>query len=548
MRLGADLSIEYANSVACEITGWRLDQMLGKPVARVVYLLQDENDYPLEKHLQKALDERAIHSVQDVALQLKARRGDDVFIEYSFAPVAPDNESGFVGGVFAFADVTDRRNQFSTLLWNSTHDALTGLVNRDEIERRLDAAILTAKRNNWMSTLLYLDLDQFKVVNDTCGHAAGDKLLKQLSGLMADMLRSRDTLARLGGDEFAVLLDKCPVVEAEAIARKLQTAISKHRFIWDEKLFHVGVSVGIVEISSTYDEVSELLIHADTACYHAKESGRNTIQIHRSGDMDLDEKRSQLNIVADINEALEENKFRLYFQKLSSVDNDQESRWEVLVRMFNRPGDFLLPGAFLPSAERFGLIKQIDLWVLEHCLSEVSAMCRETESVFPLLNINVSGATVSNDDYLLKLTGLLKKFDIDPSRLCFELTETVAVSNVLRAKKFIDHLRNIGCSFALDDFGIGMSSLSYLRELPLDYIKIDGGFVQNIVGDEVNAAIVDSVKTVSDLLKISTVAEGVETEDQAKHLSELGIDYLQGFYLHRPVPYEEFSALVVDKK
>jgi len=254
-----------------------------------------------------------------------------------------------------------------------------------------------------------------------------------------------------------------------------------------------------------------------------------------------------LDVVSHINEALEKGRFRLYFQEICPQGNNSTRYWEVLVRMFNGPGDFLLPGAFLPSAERFGLVKQIDLWVLENSIKMLSDMCQSTGCDFPSVSINVSGATVMSREYIKTLKRLLTDYSVDPSKLCLELTETVAVSNLTRAKAFIDQLREIGCCFALDDFGMGMSSLAYLKELPMDYLKIDASFVKDIAEDEVNAAIVSSVKQVSDVLGLKTIAEGVESEDQAEHLREVGIDYLQGFLLRRPVPFEEFSSLVVDR-
>ena len=450
------------------------------------------------------------------------------------------------GGVIAFRDVTALHKQMNTLLWNSTHDSLTGLINRKEVEKRIDSAIVTARRNKVNSTLLYLDLDQFKVVNDTCGHEAGDLLLRQLSQLMIDMLRSRDTLARLGGDEFAVLLEKCPLYEAESIAIKLQKLISDYRFLWNEKVFHVSASIGMVEINQESYQVSEILRQADTACYQAKESGRNIIEIFTDSNNELEEKRAQMHSVADINHAIDNNSFLLYFQKIHSLSG-KKSHWEILIRMYKKPGDFMLPGAFLPAAERFGLITRIDIWVLKNAVEKVKKLNDISHQCFPNININMSGATLGSEEYLATIKSLIKTYNINPACLCFELTETAAVSFYIKAKHYLEKISQLGCKIALDDFGRGMSSLAYLRDLPLDMIKIDGSFIQGIDSDPVNRTIVKSVKEVADILELEVVAECVETEKQLLQLKKHNINLAQGFFIDRPIPFEEFSALALSE-
>jgi len=547
IRIDSDLTIQYANELSAELSGWKLDGMIGKPVSRVLRLFQNNEEYPIEKTLQKAIDLNEPFRSQDTPLLLKTRRGKDINMELCFSPVLmveknPSNQ----GGVIAFRDVTALHKQMKTLMWNSTHDGLTGLINRKEIEKRLDSAIITARRNRINSTLLYLDLDQFKVVNDTCGHEAGDLLLKQISQLMMDMLRTRDTLARLGGDEFALLLDKCPLHEAESIALKLQKTISDYRFLWNEKIFHVTVSIGMVEIHEESYHVSEILRQADTACYQAKESGRNVIEIFTDSNNALEEKRAQMHSVADINHAIENNGFLLYFQEVCCLKSPI-SRWEVLIRMYKKPGEFMLPGAFLPAAERFGLITRIDIWVLKNSIQLISKLSATNHNIIPNININMSGATLGNDEYLMTLKTLLNQYNINPACLCFELTETAAVSHYIKAKHYLEKISALGCKIALDDFGSGMSSLAYLRDLPLDMVKIDGSFVRGIAEDPVNRTIVKSVKEVAELLNLQVVAECVETEAQYKILKDQGIDLAQGFFIGRPIPFEEFSALALSE-
>ena len=547
IRIDNDLTIQYANELSAQLSGWGLDSMIGKPVSRVLRLFQDNDEYPIEKTLQKSIDNNEPFRSQDTPLLLKTRRGKDINMELCFSPVLMvEKTPSHQGGVIAFRDVTALHKQMKTLMWNSTHDGLTGLINRKEVEKRLDAAIITARRNRINSTLLYLDLDQFKVVNDTCGHEAGDLLLKQISQLMMDMLRMRDTLARLGGDEFALLLDKCPLHEAESIALKLQKTISDYRFLWNEKVFHVTASIGMVEIHEESYHVSEILRQADTACYQAKESGRNTIEIFTDSNNAIEEKRAQMHSVADINHAIENDGFLLYFQEICCLKNT-ESYWEVLIRMYKKPGEFMLPGAFLPAAERFGLITRIDIWVLKKSIQMISNLSLANLNITPNITINMSGSTLGNDEYLVTLKSLLKQYNINPSKICFELTETAAVSHYIKAKHYLEKISALGCKIALDDFGSGMSSLAYLRDLPLDIVKIDGSFIQGIVEDPVNRTIVKSVKEVANLLNLAVIAECVETEAQYKILKEQGIDLAQGFFIGRPIPFQEFSAMALSE-
>ena len=362
MRVNNDLCVEYANPMSCALTGWSEQQLIGMPISRVLRVFSEQEECNLEKVLQASIDTNEMFKTNDEPFLLKTRRGKDVYIDISFSPsngIQADSVN-----VLAFRDVSQRHEHVKTLMWTSTHDALTGLINRKEMEKRIDHAIVTSKRNKVNSTFMFIDLDQFKVVNDTCGHQAGDLMLQQLAQMMIGMLRSRDTLARLGGDEFGLLLEKCPLLESESIAIKLQKAINDYRFIYDEKTFRVGASIGIAEISPDVNQVSELLKDADAACFLAKETGRNRIEIHTTANDALIEKRIQMSALSDINEAIEENGFRLYFQEIRHLNDESKNRWEVLIRMFKRDGEFLLPNAFLPAAERFGIITQIDMWLL----------------------------------------------------------------------------------------------------------------------------------------------------------------------------------------
>ncbi|MES2663034.1 MAG: CheR family methyltransferase, partial [Pseudomonadota bacterium] len=487
--------INYFNKSVEELMEWKKSEIIDQSIFAFFKLYDEQQEVNFQEIIFNSIKDGTSYNNIKSPFLTKTRFGKDLFVEVSLAPIQKFNVT--LGVVIAFRDVTERQNQMKKLLWSSKHDSLTGLVNRAEIERRIEHAIMSAKRDHSESSLLYLDLDQFKVVNDTCGHLAGDQLLKQLSMLMHDLLRGRDTLARLGGDEFAILLDKCQVADAERIAEKIKNAVANYRFSWEEKLFRVGVSIGIVSIGMDVNQVAEVLSDADAACYAAKEQGRNSIQVHSKDDFLLEKQRSQMNSVSDINEAIENDYFRLYFQKIHPLDPNEEPSWEILLRMFNKKGEFLTPDTFLPAAQRFGLIARIDLWVLKNTLDQLSkSLVNEGRAAFPKISINISPSSIGETSYITLLTKLLKEHNIDPSKIHFEITETAAISNFVRAKKFMHTIKEIGCKFSLDDFGTGMSSLSYLRDLPIDILKIDQSFICDILENEVSFAIVKSVNEV----------------------------------------------------
>jgi len=536
IRIQSDQTIAYANPAALSILEREMDDLIDKNLARRMMLFDDNGD---QVDLETWITSSSASKVDNLeSVMLKTQYGKDVYVELTLSPL-----SQMHGHVITIRDITDKQAQIKKLEWQSQHDSLTGLVNRSEMEKRIERTILTAKRENAESSLLYMDLDQFKVINDTCGHLAGDTLLQQLSQVLMEVIRSRDTLARLGGDEFSLLLDKCPLSDAESIAVKVQKKIRDYRFAWKERVFRVGVSIGIVSISRESNQVAEILSDADAACYAAKEQGRNTIQIHSKDDELLEKQRSEMNRISDINQAIDEDGFKLYFQDIRSTSDNAVETWEVLLRMFNNKGEFLTPMSFLPAAERFGLIVRVDNWVLENTIKSICEYIHPTKhTTYPKVSINLSGYTLTDFTYLEKLSELIGKHKFPAENITFEITETAAISNLLKAKNFISSARKLGCHFALDDFGTGMSSLSYLRDLELDYLKIDASFIQNVVSDDIDSAIVKSVTDVAHRLSLKVIAEGVEDASQVLHLQDLGIDCVQGYHVSRPRPFEEFIA------
>ncbi len=412
------------------------------------------------------------------------------------------------------------------------HDALTGLVNRYEFEERLRQARQVAEADEQNQALLYLDLDQFKLINDTCGHAAGDELLKQVAILLSAQIRDSDTLARLGGDEFGLLLCNCSIQDAEEIAWKALKAINGFRFLWEEKSFTMGGSIGLVPITAGMDNPADVLRAADMACYAAKERGRNRVYVFRADDADLARRHGEMEWAMRLRQSLDEDRFLLYRQVIGPVRSAcKMRREELLLRMLDENGRIVSPGAFIPAAERFNMMVLLDKWVVKNAVRHVS---RSSNGAVHF--INLSGASLSDDRFYQFISDTIGAEGISPETLCFEITETVAICNLSRAVGFIRKIRDIGCHFALDDFGTGMSSFSYLKAIPVDYLKIDGSFVRDIAKDAMNCAIVEAINRVGQVAGLQTIAEFVESQETLDMLHQVGVDYAQGYHIHRPEP------------
>ncbi len=419
------------------------------------------------------------------------------------------------------------------LTFQANHDALTGLVNRRVFENRTERLLSTIKRDKCDHAMCYLDLDQFKVVNDTCGHTSGDELLRQISSLLLETVRHRDTLARLGGDEFGVLMEHCSLDDAHRVATSLLKALEDYQFTWEGRSFKIGVSIGLVAITEIVPNFTELLRQADAACYVAKDLGRNCIHVYRSEDVNLAQRHGEMQWVTRIQQALEEDCFCLYAQAIVPLDNSQEKHYEILVRMIDEQGKITPPGAFLPAAERYSQAELIDRWVIENILKiliDNPAFFKQTN----LISINLSGQSITKFDFLNFITSQLMVSAIDSNKLCFEITETAAIANLSTAKKFISTLKGLGCRFALDDFGSGLSSFGYLKNLPVDYLKIDGMFVKDIVDDPIDYAMVKSINEIGQVMGMKTIAEFVENDKIKAILSEVGVDYAQGYGIAKP--------------
>lgn len=423
------------------------------------------------------------------------------------------------------------------LSYQANHDALTGLVNRRGFERLISQAMQNKQTE---IAFCYLDLDQFKIINDTCGHIAGDELLRQISHLLKKHLRNHDILARLGGDEFGILMEHCNTSDAGKIAQKLIDKISQHRFIWEGKPYAISVSIGIAPITDKMQNTTELLRNADIACYTAKDAGRNCFRIYQAGKSDIDQVHGDMQWVTKINSALENNNFCLYAQQISPNVASVESglHYEVLLRMLGDSGEIIAPNAFLPAAERYHLMTKIDRWVIEHQFEYLSKH-PDHLAMIKLCSINISGPSLTAPGFQQVVINSLNKHQIPANKICFEITETAAISNLSDANAFIDAMHQMGCRFALDDFGTGLSSFAYLKYLPVDFLKIDGVFVKGIVGDPIDYAMVKSIHEVACVMGKKTVAEFVENSDIQLKLKEIGVHYTQGYGIAKPCPIEE---------
>ncbi len=473
-----------------------------------------------------------------IEYRMKSSEGDWRWIECR--GIAAHDDSGCpVRLAGSHTDITERRSVQEELQWHSTHDALTGLANRREFEARLDHALDEAQRLSSDHVLLYIDLDQFKVVNDTCGHVAGDELLRQLSTMLFRRTRNTDSLARLGGDEFGLLLNACSIGHAGNVANDLREAINEFRFVWENMTFKIGASIGMVAIDHTSSSRRELMSAADVACYTAKDLGRNRVYLYQESDDQLVVRHREMRWVSRITKALQEDRFVLYQQPIRPVDASScgATHHEILVRMLDENGELVAPGIFIPAAEHYNLMPAIDRWVVRNLFATLA----EHKAVYvhdgsAISTVNVSGSSINEEGFGDFIKEQFRKFGIAPSQICFEITETAAIGQLSHASAFIQELKTLGCLFALDDFGSGLSSFGYLKSLPVDFLKIDGQFVKDIVDDPIDAAMVRSINEIGQVMGMKTIAEFVENDAILECLLQIGVDYAQGYGIAKPAP------------
>jgi diguanylate cyclase (GGDEF)-like protein/PAS domain S-box-containing protein len=530
--------VTFVNAVAERLTGWNDMEAKGQPLSVVFRLVDEKTHDPVEDPVARCLHGDDCRTPDEHGLMI-CRDQREISVDTSVAPIR-DDDNTTIGTVLVFRDVSAQRKLAHELSHQATHDTLTGLVNRAEFERRLTHLLASASPHT-PHALLYLDLDQFKVVNDTCGHIAGDDLLRQISALLRTKLRVRDTLARLGGDEFGVLLDHCPMAEAKRVANSLREVLQGFRFAWQDKSFTIGVSIGLVPLVEAGETVTSVFSAADAACYAAKDMGRNRVHTYQANDLMLARRDGEMRWIPRIQQALAEDRFRLYYQPIFafSAGAVHTRHGEILLRMLDEQGRIVLPGAFLPAAERYGLMLAIDQWVVSRSLEALSAVAGDA-GVF---TINISGQSLGAAEFLEFVTERVRDAKVAPDQLCFEITETAAASELGHVLRFIGALKKVGCRFALDDFGTGLSSFSYLKTLPVDYLKIDGAFIRELASDDIDRAMVEAVNRIGHRMGLLTIAEGVESDAISQKLQEIGVDYGQGYGLAKPQPLNLQQAL-----
>lgn len=437
------------------------------------------------------------------------------------------------------SEVAKRTSQLQKMV---TQDTLTGLMNRHAFERTLGEVMRSAKEDHTEHVLCYLDLDQFKVVNDTCGHVAGDELLRQLSLVLRRSVRGEDVVARLGGDEFGIIYRHADIAAAESMAERVLQQIGEFRFFWEGKTFRVGASIGLVAIRKDCCTLATILSRADSACYAAKDNGRNRIHVANDDDQVIQLRQEQMQWINRIEHALEENRLSLYVQPIADlVDPTSVQHYEVLLRMVSNGGNILMPMAFIPAAERYGKMVELDRWVIEKLFSSYYDVQQQLRKKVRF-NLNLSGISLNDETMAGFIQECFERYHLPYDVITFEVTETAAISNIGSAQAFIDHFRMLGCKFALDDFGCGLSSFSYLQNLPVDYLKIDGSFVIDIDTNDVNRAMVDAINQIGHVMGIATVCEFVENEKIVNTLRDIGVDYAQGHYIGKPQPLESLGA------
>ena len=525
-------NIEYVNPRFSEITGYTRDEIMKK---NLDYLQSEDTSESIYADIRKT-----ITSGGEWRGEFHNRKKDGSSYWTRTSVTGINNIKGEVTHFVCFQeDLTNEYQLTEQLSYQATHDALTGLLNRHEFERHAGRLLSTARQNKDKHAVCIMDLDQFKVINDTCGHLAGDEMLRQISQLLKDTIRKSDILARLGGDEFGVLMEDCSIDNAHQVAVNIQNAIQAFQFQWEGQTFKGGVSIGLVPVTETAHSISGLLKDADAVCYMAKDMGRNRIHIYHPEDSEIAKRHGEMQWVTRIHKALEQNRFCLYAQAIISLDNNSNTKhFELLVRLKEDGEKTIPPDSFLPAAERYNLVSLIDRWVVGYAFEQMKNNVPFLTNI-DFCSINISGQSLMDKTFLNFVISKLDENRIDGEKICFEITETAAILNMQVAMKFISTLKGLGCSFALDDFGSGLSSFGYLKNLPVDYLKIDGMFVKDIIKDPIDHAMVKSINEIGQVMGMKTIAEFVENDEIKGMLRELGVNYAQGYGVGKPIPFDQ---------
>jgi diguanylate cyclase (GGDEF)-like protein/PAS domain S-box-containing protein len=549
-----ELRCTFVNKAACQQLGYKSDELIGGDIFDLLHAYREDGS-PFSRDdcliLRAITEGRSFWSGDEV---LWTRTGEPMPVHYSANPITEDDS--VTGAAVVFRNVAEERALARKMDFLASHDPLTGLVNRHEFEQRLQHLLENPGKARFSHVLCYLDLDQFKVVNDTCGHIAGDELLRQLTSVLKSRIRGNDTFARLGGDEFGIIIERSSLGQALNIIEDIRETIREFRFTWESRTFSVGASIGLTAVTEQTVNVGSAMSEADAACYVAKDSGRNRVHVYQADDADLLQRYGEMQWVTKIQSALEEERLMLVCQPIVAVSEvvDQVpgpsvtwrnvSHFEILLRMTDEEGNIIPPGAFIPAAERYNLMPVIDRWVVEHALSWLR---HARQALYPgfVCTINLSGNSINDEQFMQFVVDEIERSSLPGDHICFEITETAAVSNLAQAVQFIRRLKALGCQFALDDFGSGMSSFTYLKNLPVDYLKIDGNFVRDIINDPIDYAMVEAIHQVGQVMNIKTIAEFVENRAILMKLKQIGVDYVQGYGIATPGPLAELDTLTL---
>ncbi|HEY7889948.1 MAG TPA: EAL domain-containing protein [Steroidobacteraceae bacterium] len=528
--------ITYLNPAAERLAATTAGDAAGKTLEEVVGLVDETDRRLLSDPVRQALASGAHVTLGRRALLISRADASERSIELSATPMRTAAGEQ-VGAVVLLHDVSEQRGLARQMSYQATHDALTGLVNRREFERRLEEAIEGGHRGDGQHVLCYLDLDHFKVVNDTSGHLAGDSMLREVAKLLRDAVRDSDTVGRLGGDEFGMLLAGCPLEKARQIADDVCRAVGDHRFVWRDRIFNIGVSVGLVEISRESGTLEELLTAADSACYVAKKQGSGRVAVYSARDEAIARHTGEIQWLQKLQSALKESRFQLFHQPIVPAYGSDGGgpAMEVLVRLQDEDGHQIPPVEFVRAAERYRLMGLVDRWVVQTALA---ALGRGAIAIAGnrCVAINISGQTLADSQFLEFVVECLDSTGVPPSQVCFEISETAVVANLDHARRFVGVLHGMGCQFALDDFGSGVGSFSNLKSLPMDYLKIDGSFIRNLARDSVNQAMVAAMIKLARTLNFKVIAEQVEDSAALEAARRMGVDFLQGYAIARPLP------------
>ncbi len=545
VRVNRELQAEYINDMALELIGWDNEKAVGQPVSELIKLQGGRSADTLIQIIRDQFAKQdSMFDLHDV--KLLTNRSELKYIKVKTAPI--QNEEGAIEYVaLVLQDVTADRVAMEELYNQASRDSLTGLYNRKSFQEFLETALAEGRKKKSVNVLCYMDLDHFKTVNDVCGHAAGDELLKQVADLFSKRVRSTDCLARTGGDEFAILLVDCGVNRARTILERILEDIRGYRFSWNQNTFQVGVSLGAIEFDASYrvSDMGRLMLNADEACYTAKKLGRNQLYVNDDNTVETDDTAKQdegENWESILKSALKHDGFSLFVQSIMPLQSSRqqlERQYEVLVRLPHE-GEVLSPGSFMPAAQRLGLMGSIDRWVVDKTISNIAnGNFVADKSVKQVFTINLSADSVNDDSFVDFVRVVLDDHGVPASFLCFEISESVALANFMSSQNLLNELVALGACGSLDDFGSGISSLSYLRSLPVSYLKIDGGFIRSMSKNRIDAAMVDAVNKVGQVMKLATIAESVETDITKQLLKRMGVDYAQGYHCGRPIAFED---------